>query len=140
MPSCAATAHLDVPATPVYQKRSGSSNAVRSGTVRHHQVHSGTLRYAQVLSETLCFNIGPTVLKSPPTFREEPILMSIKLRCPSSYEILKLACNEIACLFWNSCDIGIGGEVLGLQFDLFEDFLCPVGFYTHCGAGGSEIG
>ena len=45
MPSCAATVHPDVPATPVCQKRSGSTNAARSGTVRHHQVHSGTLRY-----------------------------------------------------------------------------------------------
>ena len=34
-----------VPATPACQKRSGSTNAARSGTVRHHQVHSGTLRY-----------------------------------------------------------------------------------------------
>ena len=45
MPSCAATVHLDVPATPACQKRSGSTNAAHSGTVRHHQVHSGTLRY-----------------------------------------------------------------------------------------------
>ena len=34
------------PATPTYQKRSGSTNAAHSGTVRHHQVHSGTLRYS----------------------------------------------------------------------------------------------
>ena len=33
------------PATPAYQKRSGSTNAAHSGTLRHHQVHSGTLRY-----------------------------------------------------------------------------------------------
>ena len=43
MPSCAATVFLN---TPAYQKRSGSTNAAHSGTLRHHQVHSGTLRYS----------------------------------------------------------------------------------------------
>ena len=46
MSSCAATVHPDVPATPACQKRSGSTNAARSGTVRHHQVHLGMLRYS----------------------------------------------------------------------------------------------
>ena len=46
MPSCIAVVYPDAPATPAYQKRSGSTNAAHSGTLRHHQVHSGTLRYS----------------------------------------------------------------------------------------------
>ena len=56
-----------VPASPAYQKRSSSTNAAHSGTVRRAQAPSGTIRYAQVLSETLCFNIGPTVLRTTDT-------------------------------------------------------------------------
>ena len=46
MSSCAATVHPDVPATPVCQKRSGSTNAAHPGTLRYGQAPSGALGYS----------------------------------------------------------------------------------------------
>ena len=51
-------------------EHSSLSKAVRfheCGTLRYAQVPSGALRYAQIPSETLCFNIGPTVLRATDT-------------------------------------------------------------------------
>ncbi len=57
------------PATPTYQKRSGSTNAAHSGTVRHHQVHSGALRCTQVHSGALRYSLkrSTSILVQPST-------------------------------------------------------------------------
>ena len=43
MPSCIAVVNPDVPATPVCQKRSGSTNATRSGTLRYPLKRSASI-------------------------------------------------------------------------------------------------
>ena len=57
-------------APPLYIQTLQPLQPAKSGPVprmRHAQARSGTIRYAQVLSETLCFNVGPTVLRATDT-------------------------------------------------------------------------
>ena len=69
MPSCAATVHPDVPATPVCQKLSGSTNAARSGTLRYSLKRSASMlvQPSTSVSSTTTVAIATTVSRATDT-------------------------------------------------------------------------